>query len=142
MEPDQCSYAAFLQTVIPVATLIGNPESQGLKIWIPDKGTWDNKLVGCILASISKKENRVPIMDDDIFKKELLSRLDKILELLSMYCLPEATLDESPTESTVGTGLVNGETDATQESRKYLTKDEMQDDYSQAVRRWQATRKL
>jgi hypothetical protein len=81
-------------------------------------------------------------MDDDIFKKELLSRLDKILELLSMYCLPEATLDESPTESTVGTGLVNVETDATQESRKYLIKDEMQDDYSQAVRRWQATRKL
>jgi hypothetical protein len=26
-------------TVIPEAILIGNPESQGLKIWIPDKDT-------------------------------------------------------------------------------------------------------
>jgi hypothetical protein len=33
------SSAAFLQTVIPEAILIGNPESQGPKIWIPDKDT-------------------------------------------------------------------------------------------------------
>lgn len=71
-------------------------------------------------------------MDDETFKKELLSRLDQIIELLSAT-LPEACLDE-----TVDDMPESGNEAATIEAvPTYLIGDEMQDDYKTAVQKWE-----
>jgi hypothetical protein len=82
-------------------------------------------------------------MDDDRFKKELLSRLDKILEFLSISCdLPEATLEESQAETDIRQVTGAEQTDTTAESRRYLMKDEMQENYNLAMQRWKQGKSL
>lgn len=69
-------------------------------------------------------------MDDESFKKELLTRLDTIIELLSST-LPEACLEESPPSELEEDG------DATKPATElYLIGEEMQEDYAAAVQKW------
>jgi DNA-binding transcriptional regulator WhiA len=77
-------------------------------------------------------------MDDDTFKKELLSRLDKILELLSLSSgLSEACLVEEQEPETSIRQIAGAEqTDTTSGSGQFLMKDEMQDNYDLAMQRW------
>ena len=69
-------------------------------------------------------------MDDETFKKELLSRLDQIIELLTS-ALPEACLEE-PEERPPAAD----EPAAVVAAPPYLIRDELQDDYDFAVQRW------
>ena len=69
-------------------------------------------------------------MDDETFKKELLSRLDQIIELLTS-ALPEACLEE-PEEKPPAAD----EPAAVVAAPPYLISDELQDDYDFAVQRW------
>ncbi|BCG47109.1 hypothetical protein GEOBRER4_n1931 [Citrifermentans bremense] len=71
-------------------------------------------------------------MDDETFKKELLNRLDQIIELLSAT-LPEACLDESAEEFSES----DGEEASIEAMPTYLIRDEMQDDYRSAVQKWE-----
>lgn len=71
-------------------------------------------------------------MDDETFKKEVLSRLDQIIELLSAT-LPEACIDESAD----GLPESGSEAAAIEAMPTYLIVDEMQDDYKTAVRKWE-----
>ena len=68
-------------------------------------------------------------MDDETFKKELLSRLDQIIELLSS-ALPEACLEE-PEENPPA-----ADEQAAAANPPYLIRDELQDDYDFAIQRW------
>jgi hypothetical protein len=79
-------------------------------------------------------------MDDDKFKAEVLSRLDRIVSLLSANCsMTKAALERAypdlmkpkqpPTEQ--------GETPV---SRQIL--EEMQDDYTQAFQKWKSEKGL
>lgn len=70
-------------------------------------------------------------MDDETFKKELLHRLDQIIELLSAT-LPEACLDESVEDLSESGGEA-----AIEAMPTYLIRDEMQDDYKSAVQKWE-----
>ena len=63
-----------------------------------------------------------PVMDDDTFKKELLSRLDQIIELLT-FALPEASLEEPEPAAVITAPL-------------YLIGDELQEDYQSALQKW------
>ena len=86
-------------------------------------------------------------MDDDKFKVELLSRLDKIVTLLTVSCnISKALLErsqqgiaqpEAPKPQTVGAGQGTAIP-----SRQYEIKDEMQENYDLAVQRWKNGRKL
>lgn len=68
-------------------------------------------------------------MDDDTFKKELLTRLDTIIELLTS-ALPEACLEDFPPDQTMDDG------ETAKATALYQIDDEMQDDYAVAVQRW------
>lgn len=69
-------------------------------------------------------------MDDESFKKELLTRLDTIIELLSS-ALPEACLEESPPSE-----LPEGDDAPKPANEFYLIGEEMQEDYAAAVQKW------
>uniref|UniRef100_C6E9D9 Uncharacterized protein n=1 Tax=Geobacter sp. (strain M21) TaxID=443144 RepID=C6E9D9_GEOSM len=71
-------------------------------------------------------------MDDETFKKELLNRLDQIIELLSAT-LPEACIDESAEDLSES----GSEAAAIEAMPTYLIVDEMQDDYKTAVQKWE-----
>jgi hypothetical protein len=71
---------------------------------------------------------------DDVFKKEVLSRLDKIIGLLSVSCaLSSGSLDRPKAESAIRQIL--GKKSETPQSEQYRINDEMQDDYLQARQR-------
>lgn len=74
------------------------------------------------------------VMDDETFKKELLSRLDQIIDLLSSS-LPEACLEERETDAVPG-WKDTAEPAAVPSEPPYLIDDEMRDDYDVAVQRW------
>jgi hypothetical protein len=71
-------------------------------------------------------------MDDETFKKEVLNRLDQIIELLSAT-LPEACLDESADDLPES----GSEAASIEAMPTYLIVDEMQDDYKTAMRNWE-----
>lgn len=70
-------------------------------------------------------------MDDETFKKELLSRLDQIIELLTS-ALPEACLEEPEPEEKPPAA----DEPAAVAAAPYLIRDELQDDYDFAVQSW------
>ena len=72
-------------------------------------------------------------MDDEAFKKELLSRLDQIIELLAST-LPEAGLEEPEQDDELPASRETAAVVKT--SPPYLIGDELQDDYDFAVQRW------
>lgn len=74
-------------------------------------------------------------MDDESFKKEVLNRLDQIIELLSAT-LPEACLEE-PVE---GEGVAEPVLVAA--TPTYLIDDEMRDGYRSAVQKWQQDKEV
>jgi len=74
-------------------------------------------------------------MNDDVFRKEILERLDKITTLLSHSCqLSQSIIKRSQTETFRQTDKTVP-TD-TPESEKYLITDEMQDSYRLAMQKW------
>ena len=77
-----------------------------------------------------------PVMDDETFKNELLSRLDQIIELLAST-LPEAGLEEPEQDDELP---ASRETAAVVANPPYLIRDELQDDYDFAVQRWKQQR--
>ena len=79
-------------------------------------------------------------MDEERYHKELLSRLDKILEYLSLSCsLPEACLVE-PQDQPTTQPESPGQTVTASNGRQYLLDDEMQDVHEMAMQRWKAAR--
>jgi hypothetical protein len=72
-------------------------------------------------------------MDKETFQRELLSKLDQILELLSLSCgVTEACIEGPPDETAL-------QTDAAQTvhgSRRFLIQDEMDENYDLAIRKW------
>jgi hypothetical protein len=81
------------------------------------------------------------IMDDDKFKKELLSRLDKISALLSISCaVANGSLEKTKAEMAMRQVLGNGKHGESNDTEHYLLKDEMDDDYAQAMEKWKAER--
>ena len=74
-------------------------------------------------------------MDDNAFKKELLSRLDQIAELLTSL-LPEACLEEPQEKATTGEVDGDGQPAPALPRSRYLIGDEMQEDYHTALQRW------
>ena len=78
-------------------------------------------------------------MDDDSFKAELLSRLERIQALLSYLCGAAKAAEEraqagTATKVRVGTGQASQQAVA----ERSLIQEEMQDDYDQAVQKWKA----
>ncbi|TSK08137.1 MAG: hypothetical protein FPO08_02140 [Geobacter sp.] len=70
-------------------------------------------------------------MDDETFKKEVLDRLQQIIEMLTSI-LPEAGIEE-PAETTAATGIgVRNRAD-----EAYSMLEEMQDNYQYAAEKWQ-----
>jgi hypothetical protein len=81
-------------------------------------------------------------MDDDVFKKEVLSRLDKIVGLLSVSCaLSSGSLDRAKAEGAMR-HILGSKKDEPPQPEQYRINDEMQDDYAQAMRRWKEQRSL
>jgi len=78
-------------------------------------------------------------MDDDKFKIEILARLDKIVALLSLSCsMSKAALEQSHPELVKPKPAEAEQDGAPTQSRQYLIKDEMQEDYDLAIQRWKA----
>jgi hypothetical protein len=77
-------------------------------------------------------------MDDEKFKKELLSRLDKILALLSISCaVMNGSIDKAKAETAMRQVL--GPKPAEKSDLKpEMVNDEMQDNYAHAMQQWQA----
>lgn len=71
-------------------------------------------------------------MDDETFKKELLGRLDQIIELLTS-ALPEACLEEPEPDRMPP---VASDAAARAANPTYLIGDELQDDYDCALQKW------
>ncbi|TGU72686.1 hypothetical protein E4633_10330 [Geomonas terrae] len=70
-------------------------------------------------------------MDDETFKKEVLDRLQQIIETLTSI-LPEACIEEPEgTTATADRGVRNRADEA------YSMLEEMQDNYQFAVEKWQ-----
>jgi hypothetical protein len=76
-------------------------------------------------------------MDDDVFKKEVLSRLDKIVGLLSVSCgISIGSLDRPKAEAALRQILGSKKAEVPQ-PEQYRIDDEMQEDYLLAMQRWQ-----
>lgn len=69
-------------------------------------------------------------MDDETFKKEVLDRLQQIIEMLTSF-LPEALVEE-PEER----GPIEESKAAGQAGEAYSIDEEMQDNYSFAIEKW------
>lgn len=78
-------------------------------------------------------------MDDDKFKREVLAKLDKIANLLSLSCaVANGSLDKSRAEAALRQIMSNGKQSEGGDSIQYLMRDEMQDDYNEALQKWKA----
>jgi hypothetical protein len=79
-------------------------------------------------------------MDDDSFKTELLSRLDRIQALLSYLCGAAKAAEERAQAGVAAhkTREVAELSDKQPIPERNLIQEEMQDDYEQAVQRWKA----
>lgn len=81
-------------------------------------------------------------MEDDKFKAEVLSRLDRIVSLLTANCsMTKAALERAYPDlmKPKQPPREQGETAA---AGQYLLTDEMQDDYTQAVQKWKSGKGL
>ncbi|GFO66462.1 hypothetical protein GMLC_00410 [Geomonas limicola] len=76
-------------------------------------------------------------MDDETFKKELLTKLDRIQSLLSYLC-GAAKASEERAQAALRVPEKQ-ETRLPADGRSLL-QDEMQDDYHQALQKWHSTR--
>jgi len=75
-------------------------------------------------------------MDDDSFKTELLSRLDRIQSLLTYLC-GAAKAAEERAQAEIAKQRTEAELAVKMEMpQRSLLQDEMQDDYNQAVQKW------
>ena len=82
-------------------------------------------------------------MDDDTFKTGILSRLDKIVVLLSISCnLSKALLEKPQTETPVRQETGVEPADTAPDSDKFLINDEMQEDYDRAIQKWKSGKEL
>ena len=69
-------------------------------------------------------------MDDETFKKEVLDRLQQIIEMLTSF-LPEACVEEPEERGAIEENKVAG-----QASEAYSIGEEMQDSYRFAIEKW------
>jgi hypothetical protein len=75
-------------------------------------------------------------MDDDKFKREVLTRLDKIVALLSISCaVSNGSLEKAKAEAAIRQVMGSRQADQ-QPATPPLVNDEMQEDYQMAMRRW------
>ena len=78
-------------------------------------------------------------MDDNSFKTELLSRLDRIQALLSYLCgAAKAAEERAQAGASAKPRVAAEQTDKLATPERNLIQEEMQDDYDQAVQRWKA----
>jgi uncharacterized protein (UPF0261 family) len=78
-------------------------------------------------------------MDDDSFKIELLSRLERIQALLSYLCGAAKAAEERAQAEAAAKPQVTAEmADKLATPSRNLIQEEMQDDYDQAVQRWKS----
>jgi len=77
-------------------------------------------------------------MDDDSFKTELLSRLDRIQSLLSYLCGAAKAAEERAQAEIAQQRLETELADRVEAPERSLIQDEMQDDYNQAFLRWKS----
>lgn len=78
-------------------------------------------------------------MDDEKFKAEVLSRLDRIVSLLSANCsMTKAALERTYPD------LLKPKQPPPEQGEPLATRivDEMQDDYAQAVQKWKSQKGL
>lgn len=76
-------------------------------------------------------------MDDETFKSELLTRLDRIQSLLSYLCGAAKASEE---RAQAGVGVQKKVEPSLPIGERSLLQEEMQDDYHQALKKWQSTR--
>jgi hypothetical protein len=75
-------------------------------------------------------------MDDDTFKTELLSRLERIQALLSYLCgAAKASEERAQAENA---NKLREKAERQEKIDRALLQDEMQDDYDQAVQKWKS----
>jgi hypothetical protein len=87
--------------------------------------------------AISQRLGRV--MDDEKFKKEVLAKLDKISTLLSISCaVANGSLEKAKAEMALRQVLSKDKQGDGSDDSVYLLRDEMQDDYAQALEKWKA----
>lgn len=79
-------------------------------------------------------------MDNEAFKTELLARLDKIQSLLTYLCAAAKSSEERAQAELAQKRAAAPQPDKETPERSLL-QDEMQDDYNQAVQRWQSDRR-
>jgi len=79
-------------------------------------------------------------MDDATFKTELLSKLDRIQSLLSYLCGAAKASEERAQAGVANRNKFADQPAGGLSTGRSLLEDEMQDDYQQAVQKWQATR--
>ena len=78
-------------------------------------------------------------MDDDSFKTELLSRLERIQALLTYLCGAAKAAEERAQAEAAQKRRMEAEQASKQEAlERSLLQDEMQDDYDQAVQKWKS----
>jgi hypothetical protein len=78
-------------------------------------------------------------MDDEKFKIELLSRLDKIVTLLSISCsMSKAALERSQAPSTKPQVTEAEQAGTASQAGQYQITDEMQESYHLAIQKWKA----
>jgi hypothetical protein len=78
-------------------------------------------------------------MDDDAFKTELLSRMERIQSLLSYLCAAAKAAEErAQAEITSKKRNAPDQVNNLETPERSLLQDEMQDDYQQAVNKWRS----
>lgn len=75
-------------------------------------------------------------MDDETFKSELLTRLDRIQSLLSYLC----GAAKASEERAQAVSRSHKQLEPALPEERSLLQEEMQDDYHQALKKWQSTR--
>lgn len=78
-------------------------------------------------------------MDDETFKTELLSRLERIQALLSYLCgAAKASEERAQAEAALKKRSAAEQANKLDTPERSLLQDEMADDYHQAVQKWKA----
>lgn len=78
-------------------------------------------------------------MDDESFKSELLGKLDRIQSLLSYLCTTAKASEERAQAEIAAKRQAEAEKAETRLAlERSPLQDEMQDDYNQAVKKWQS----
>jgi hypothetical protein len=78
-------------------------------------------------------------MDDDAFKTELLSRMERMQSLLSYLCAAaKASEERAQAEIASKKRSAPDQVNGLETPERSLLQDEMQDDYQQAVNKWRS----